>query len=86
LSKIFGHCLFANLDPGFCKGKPILYDLNKVVIHIREGDFLENKCALGCEYYKSAVRIAIDRSEEKSGFIVVTDDTSWSKKNNGQSS
>jgi hypothetical protein len=112
LSKIFGYCLFSNLDLGFCKGKPILYDLiyfgyfqnnasltdirnskekvidykdnnydlNKVVIHIRGGDFLENKCALGYEYYKSAVRIAIDRSEEKLEFIVVTDDTRWSKK------
>lgn len=111
-SKVFGYCLFSNIDLGFCKGKPILYNLiyfgyfqnntslvdirnckekvithkvndyklNRVVIHIRGGDFIENKCALGYEYYKSAIRLAKERSKEKLEFVIVTDDTKRSKK------
>ena len=54
------------------------YDLNKVVVHIRGGDFLTNKCVLGREYYESAVKAVKERSQDRLEFVVVTDDVKWS--------
>lgn len=60
-----------------------LYSCNSVSIHIRRGDYLNNKVYEGCadvEYYKHAICYILTKIKKPS-FYIFSDDIEWCKQN-----
>jgi len=60
-----------------------IQETNSVSVHVRRGDYLNNKKMYGClyqtDYYRNAIKYICDRIEN-AVFFVFSDDIEWSKK------
>lgn len=60
-----------------------IQETNSVSVHVRRGDYLNNKKTYGClyqtDYYRNAIKYICDRIEN-AVFFVFSDDVEWTKK------